>query len=438
MIARFQLHLEKKFPEIFTKRVLVAISGGVDSMVLSVLLHRLGIDITLAHCNFQLRGEESDADEDFVTSFAEKWQIPLYKIHFQTEKLGNDLKLNTQLTARKLRYEWFEKLCTEKDIPFIATAHHTDDSIETFLINLSRGCGLNGLLAIPERNGRIIRPLLPFSKEEILTFAEKEGILWQNDSSNDSDKYIRNKIRHHISPKLKEIHPEFIQNFIKTQKFLQQTQHFLTNQVKKQLTKYFIQKENSIYIDSEGLEKDEDRLFLLFEGLKIYGFHTKLTELEQLFYSEVGKIIYSHTHQLIKDRKQWILIPLSSKNEKKRLLINNENEFSQLDGFSLERISYNEIDFSDTSCLYIDAEQLIYPLTLRNYEEGDWFYPFGMQGKKKISKFYKDEGYTLIEKENQLLLVNGDTAIIWILGKRSDRRFSVKETTKHILRIKIQ
>ncbi len=232
MKNRFKEHIDRNF-NLKNKRILMTISGGIDSVVLSYLFFLLEYDIILAHCNFQLRADESNEDERFVKDFGQKLGIKTLIKRFDTSKFSAESKMNTQLAARKLRYDWFEEIAAENQCDYIATAHHADDNIETFIINLSRGTGLSGLLGIPEKNGKIIRPLLIFSRDEITEFAKQHNLQWREDSSNETEKYVRNKIRHHILPVLKEIHPSFLENFQQTQHYLAQSDQFIDENIEK-------------------------------------------------------------------------------------------------------------------------------------------------------------------------------------------------------------
>lgn len=229
MLEKFQNHIQSQFSFLNESKIFIAVSGGVDSMVLVDLYQKLQLNFSILHCNFQLRGEESEAETQFIRDFGKKNQIPYIIHYFETEKYAKENKLSIQLAARKLRYNWFQDELKNKNFNHLLTAHHADDNLETFLINLSRGTGIEGLTGIPKQNNFIIRPLLPFSRTEILQYAKENQVEWKEDSSNQSDKYLRNKIRHQIVPILKELHPTFLDNFEKTQFFLQQNQQFVEN-----------------------------------------------------------------------------------------------------------------------------------------------------------------------------------------------------------------
>ena len=233
-------HINTKFPFLKDKKLLIAISGGVDSVVLTYLLSVLNFDISLAHCNFKLRGKESDLDEEFILKLGGKLNIKTFTTQFSTNKFAQKNKLSTQIAARKLRYNWFESLVKKHQFDFVLTAHHADDNLETFLINLTRGTGLDGLTGIPEINGNVVRPLIPFSRDEIIDFAKENHIKWREDQSNASTKYIRNKIRHQVIPVLKEINPSVLETFAKTTNHLKESQQILAEKKSEDFKESFI------------------------------------------------------------------------------------------------------------------------------------------------------------------------------------------------------
>lgn len=430
MKNRFREHIERVF-NLENKRILVAISGGVDSVVLAYLLHQLKIEIVLGHCNFQLRDDESDEDEAFVKEFGKGLNVKTFVKRFDTKKFSSENQMNTQLSARKLRYDWFEEVALESDCDFIATAHHADDNIETFIINLSRGTGLDGLLGIPQRNGKIIRPLLPFSREEILQFAQKNQLLWREDSSNASDKYVRNKIRHNIVPFLKEIHPTFLKNFERTQLFLTQSAHFIDFFVENIKKECFIEEKSHIKIDIEALKRNYQSDFVLYKLLYPYNFNN-IRDLRQILEAETGKKLFSATHILLKDRNFLVLEKKREKTEKIYEINKDTSEINSPVSLQFQVVDNKEIDVFDEEKIFINADLLKFPMLLRHKQEGDFFYPFGMNQKKKLTKFFKDEKYSIFEKEQQWLLCSGND-VVWVVGKRLDNRFRVTEKTQKVL-----
>jgi tRNA(ile)-lysidine synthetase len=434
MLASFQNHLQQNFPFLWQKKIILAISGGIDSVVLAHLLHGLDIPFLMAHCNFQLRGEESEGDQRFVEALSHQLSAPLAVKRFETKAYGKAHGLNTQLAARVLRYEWFETLRKEKGYDYVLTAHQANDSWETFLINTSRGTGLKGLLGIPTQNGAILRPLLPFSREEIHAFAIENHICWREDSSNSSDTYTRNKIRHHLSPILKEIHPLFFKNFEKTQSLLQLTYDFLQESIS-QYRKECFTMGNPIVFFIEKLRTHPHRRFLLHELLSHYGF-TDVNALERFLQASTGKYLASDTHRLLSNRGQWLISEIHETPSPAFYLQETDQAIDFPIALSWEKVSQAEP--SGAEVIYIDKEKIQFPLCLRKRKEGDLFYPYGMGGQKKVlRKYFKDEKYSLYDKENQWLLTDSTDQILWVVGRRADERFRPTPHTKEILCIRL-
>ena len=432
MLLKFQNHFSASFPFLQGKKLLLAVSGGIDSMVLVHLFQQLDYDFAIAHCNFQLRGEESDGDETFVKTICEQFKIPFHSIKFDTQKLADKHKTSIQVTARNLRYEWFSKLLEENEIDFLLTAHQLDDSLETFIINLSRGTGLDGLTGIPMQNDNIVRPLLPFSREDIATYAKENKIEWREDSSNASDKYLRNKIRHDIVPILKELNPAFLNSFQNTLDNLQQSQSLVDDAsrivYRKVVEDIHLQKKINL---TELMQLPNYRAYL-YQWLQPFGF-TAWDDIYDLVNATSGKQIFSTDYVLLKDRTDLIVFPKKESKEKESYWI--------VKGVKEVKIPLN-ISFckaTDTShqtrnTIFVDENKLTYPLEIRKWQEGDFFYPIGMEGKKKVSKFFKDEKLSLIDKSNVWLLCS-DNQIVWIINKRQDNRFKVDNNTTNTLQI---
>ena len=433
MLEKFRIHIAQNFPFFNEKKLLLATSGGLDSMVLLHLFQQLNFKFAIAHCNFQLRGIESFGDQNFVQEYADANKIPVFITQFDTTAFANDYKLSTQVAARKLRYNWFCELLETKNYDFILTAHHADDNLETFLINLSRGTGLEGLTGIPQQNDKIGRPLLLFSRQEIEDYANENAIQWREDSSNASDKYLRNKIRHHLVPILKELNPNFIASFQKTQSYLQESQDMVDDaaiMVYQQVAK---EQGDTIHFDLKKLKQLSNFRSYLFQWLKEFGF-TAWEDIYDLAESQTGKKVYSDTYLLLKNRNFLILSPLNQKDEVEEFII----EENQADVNFPIKLSFCKADYISNmsiTTIFVDADKLKFPLVLRKWKEGDSFSPFGMNGKtKKVSKFFKDEKLSLIEKDTTWILCS-DNQIIWIVGIRQDERFKIENTTQHILKI---
>ena len=438
MFDRFKLHIETNLPFLLGKRLLIANSGGIDSMVLTHLFSKMEVELHVAHCNFQLRGEASDEDAEFVKKITYLPSNQIYINLFGTENYAKKHKLSIQLAARELRYQWFDELLKEKQLDYILTAHHADDNLETFIINLTRGSGLEGLTGIPQQNGHIVRPLLPFSREKILTYANENQIEWREDETNASTKYLRNKIRHEIVPLLKEINPSLLDSFSNTLEFLDQSQSIVDDQIesvsKSILTKVNQNGEAIIEIDISKLKELSNPKAYLYQILKQFNF-TAWNDIHDLLDSQSGKQIFSKSHRLIKDREVLLVSKLQFDSQ--------ESISAEIDEFSKGISSPINLKFDTqesenpdtTSAILVDKDLLKYPLFVRKWKNGDYFYPTGMQGKKKVSKYFKDEKFSLLDKENTWILTNADDEVIWIINKRQDRRFAKTKNTKQTLKI---
>jgi tRNA(Ile)-lysidine synthase len=436
MLDQLKNHIKHNFPFLASKKLLLATSGGLDSMVMAHLFHKLNYEIALVHCNFQLRGVESFGDQRFVQDYAEVKDIPIFVTQFDTEAFAEDYKLSTQVAARDLRYNWFYELFETENYDYILTGHHADDNIETFLINLSRGTGLEGLVGIPEQNDKIIRPLLLFSREEIANYANENGIKWREDSSNASDKYLRNKIRHDLVPLLKELNPRFIASFQKTQSFLQESQQMVEDasiMVYQQVAK---QEEDEIRFDLNQLKKLPNYRSYLYQWLNEFGF-LAWNDVYDLVDSQSGKQVFSSNFRLLKDRDYLILCPINTENEVKDYFITEGAEEIKIP-LNLSFCKVNEILLPSNTAIFVAQDKLEFPLVLRRWRQGDYFQPFGMEGKsKKVSKLFKDEKLSLIEKETVWILWSNET-VVWVVGIRQDERFRIDDTTQNILKIQLE
>lgn len=436
MFTKFQNHIVSRFPFLAEKKLFLAVSGGLDSMVLLHLLQRLPYEIAVLHCNFQLRGLESFGDQNFIQEYCDQNNIPLFVTQFDTEAFAKDYKLSTQVAARELRYSWFYELLEEKNFDYIATAHHADDNLETFIINLTRGTGLDGLTGIPEENDKIIRPLLPFSREEILKYAEENKIEWREDSSNASNKYLRNKIRHDLVPILKEINPNFLNAFQKTQSYLQESKEMVEDasiMIYQQVAK---EAGDDIHFDLNQLKKLPNYKSYLYQWLNEFGF-SAWNDIYDLVEGQSGKQVLSEEFRLLKNRETLILSPILEIQEKEEFQIEaNDTEVNF--PLNLRLCQVDDITIDSNRTIFVDAEKIQFPLILRKWNEGDVFQPFGMHGKsKKVSKLFKDEKLSLIEKEKTWILLS-DNQIVWVVGIRQDERFKIKNTTNKILKIELQ
>ena len=429
MLQKFKKHITKEFPFLKDTKLLIAISGGVDSVVLFHLLHKLNYDVSLAHCNFKLRGKESDLDEEFIKNLNQISANQIFTIIFDTEKYAKEHKLSTQIAARELRYNWFQKLITEHKFEYVLTAHHADDNLETFLIHLTRGSGLDGFTGIPKVNGNIVRPLLAFSRKEILNYAKDHDIEWREDASNASNKYIRNKIRHQVLPVLKEINPSIFDSFATTIENLQESKQIIEDRIENIASEVLEKEANFIKIDIEKIKELSNSKAYLYQLLKSYHF-TEWNDVYDLLNAQSGKQVFSKTHRLLKDRDVLILSKIDLSNSIE-MAFQIEEEITEIT--NPIHLTFKEVIEKSTEnkqTIYVDKDLLKYPLMLRKWEKGDYIYPLGMQGKKKLSKYFKDEKFSLIDKENTWLLCNAENQIMWIINHRQDRRFVKNKNLK--------
>jgi tRNA(Ile)-lysidine synthase len=426
-------HLQENFSFLQDKKLLLAVSGGLDSMVLLKIFQMLHFEIGVAHCNFKLRDEESDADAVFVENQTKNLNIPFFSTSFETKHFAALHKTSIQIAARKLRYDWFYQLLEIHKFDYILTAHHADDAIETFIINLTRGTGLEGFIGIPAQNNKVIRPLLTFSRVEIEDYAKKINLKWREDSSNNSDKYIRNKIRLDVMPILKSINPNFVASFQKTQQYLQQSHSLVKDSIQDFYKKVVTVQNDSIYFDLDELLKKPNYRAYLYQWLKEYGFEA-WDDIYKLPMAQTGKQVFTTDYSLLKNRKHLILSPLKTKENQ---VIFEIKDISKNVNFPI-KLSFckvNDVLIASNTTIFVDEEKLNLPLVLRRWQEGDFFQPNGMNSKsKKISKFFKDIKLPLLEKQNVWLLCHNNQ-IVWVVGFRQDERFKANKNTKKILQI---
>ena len=430
MLTHFKKHIDQNFLKLKENKFLLAHSGGVDSSVLFDLFLKLDLQFGIVHCNFNLRGNESEDDYNFVKEVANSYKKTFFYKKFNTIKYSTLNKKSIQLSARELRYSWFLEILEKENYKYIVTAHHLNDQLETFLINSSRGSGLKGIIGIPSKNNNLLRPLLIFSKDKILDYAKKNKIKWREDSSNKENKYLRNFIRNKIIKDWIKYDPELINKFSNTLKNLNSTHEAFKVIIKKFKKDYFLENRNGYYISIKELTKLNPIDFYLFQLFEAYGY-SNTKDLSNLINSQSGKYLLSKSHRLTKGREVLILSKIKnlSKDEfywnlKKSFNIPIELKIVKNNNFDNKTISLNKND-------------LKLPLIVRKWKIGDFFYPNGMKGKKKISKYFKDEKFDINQKENQWLLCSGDN-ILWVIGKRADRRFLAKKQSPNIINIECQ
>lgn len=421
-IEKYQL-LEESCP------VLVGLSGGADSIALLTLLVKLGYSCIAAHCNFHLRGEESMRDERFAEEYAKILQVPFLKTDFDTEQYAAANHLSIEMAARELRYNWFEEKRSETGAQAIAVAHHRDDSVETVLMNLVRGTGIRGMSGIRPKNGYVVRPLLCVTRKEITAWLDAGNISYVTDSTNLSDAYTRNFIRLRVLPLLEEINPSVRTAIARTADHLSAAEAVYIHVVEQAKAEVLVEG-NRISIPALMHYPSPDAI--LYELLKAYNFSRTVSEdIYASLEGEPGKLFFSPTHRLVKDRDYLLLSSIETKPEQTYVLSGNEEKWVGPIELSFNRVVISE-NFhirKDKNIAYFDYDKLAFPLTLRTWKDGDWFIPFGMKGRKKLSDYFSDRKFSRFEKERVWLLCSGND-IIWIVGERPDNRYSIGSATK--------
>ncbi len=438
MQNQFLQNLEEK--QLFKpeQKVLLAVSGGIDSMVLLHLFEKSGFEYGVAHCNFQLRGNESDGDEELVRNKVLIHGIPAFFKTFDTEEHAAINGISIEMAARDLRYEFFENVRKENGFDFIATAHHQDDLIETFFLNLSRKTGIKGLTGIKEKAGRIIRPLLFAGRSEIEKYAKENFVDFREDSSNNEVVYQRNFLRNKILPLFAELNPAFKKNLLASISNLKDAENVYSGFLDIEKSNIIQQHDDNIEIVIDWLKNSQFPQILLLEILSDYNFNS--TVVDEVFSSldtESGKQFYSKTHRIIKDRESLFISAIKQEEERIFYIEKQDIELFEPYDISIEKIpatDFKIIKKVNVAC--IDSNEIEFPLLIRKWKQGDYFQPIGMTGFKKVSDFFIDQKIPIHEKENTWLLCSGKK-IIWIMGKRIDNRFKVTDKTESILKIVI-
>jgi len=438
MLQRFRQFISghQLIPE--SAYVLATVSGGKDSVTMCELLHLAGINFGIAHCNFQLRGIDSDLDEEFVRKLATHYKVPFFSQRFETETFAKDNRISIQMAARDLRYTWFRKLASENGFDSIATAHHLNDVFETILLNLTRGTGYAGLQGIQPRNGDIIRPLLFCQREDIDRFVQENNLEWREDISNASTKYYRNLIRHKVIPILKEINPSLEQTAFESTEKIRAVAQFFKSKVNEIKSRSFSFNGSNIRIDLNIITLEPEPAIVLSELLGEFGFTYK-DSLNILNTKVSGSLYYSRTHVLNVDRQSLLLKHLSKSESTEEFQISEElNNFTFRNfSFSLNKIKTDEFDVhSDSYTAHLDWSALEFPLVVRNWLPGDRFIPLGMKSFKKVSDFLIDRKTPLLLKNSTLILISGKK-IVWIVGMRIDERYKITSNSKNALKITV-
>jgi tRNA(Ile)-lysidine synthase len=421
-------------------RLLLAVSGGLDSVVLTACCAMSGLDFGIAHVNFQLRGAESDRDEQFVHQLAKKYERPFFTKKFNTREQATLEKCSIQEAARKLRYDWFNTLLSDEAEPFhyLVTAHHLDDNIETMLMHFFRGTGISGLIGMPEKKGKLIRPLLNFSKSNLKIFADSNDISWMEDSSNALNDYTRNYFRNELIPSVETIFPELLLNLKNNQQRFSEANQLFQQTIGAYKKRLFVQVGKEIHIPILLLKKCSPIRTILYEILKEFHFMPAQTdEVIRLMESKNGKYIAGSSHRIIKNRRWLIIAPLEISNQSHLIIDQTDRDLIYTEGkLRLKTIFLSEPEAisKEPGIAQLDAAKIQFPLVLRKWKTGDYFYPLGMKKKKKLARFFIDQKLSKTAKEKAWVLVM-DSQIIWVVGHRIDNRFRIGPSTLNILQI---
>ncbi|MCS6821053.1 MAG: tRNA lysidine(34) synthetase TilS [Microscillaceae bacterium] len=444
MLLNFQRYIAENELFNLSHKLLLAVSGGIDSVVLLDLSHKSQFQIGIAHCNFQLRDKESEQDEVFVRELAQTYQVPIYVQRFDTQALAKQNGQSIQMTARQLRYDFLGQIAQKYNYDFILTAHHQNDQIETILLNFIRGTGISGLRGMFVKQNNLIRPLLWASKEQIIDYALQNHLTWREDSSNQSTKYKRNEIRLKVLPLLKSLNPNIEQTLKENAERWLATERILQKQVQLFEKQAITYQYNQILIDIEQLLQTQEPVLFLWYVLQPYHFSYSLCkQISQSLTAQAGKTFHNLFYEVLKDRKYLILYrrAVSFTNQASEVLIQSFSETINFENFTLHLEfmpkTANLVLEKDPTTAYLDAEKLALPLKVRKWQQGDYFYPLGMKNKQKVSDFLVNNKVSRLEK-NEIWVLTSQEQIVWIIGKRIDNRFAIQERTQKLVKIRVE
>jgi tRNA(Ile)-lysidine synthase len=422
-------------------KILLAVSGGMDSMAMAFLFHEAGYNFALIHCNFQLRGEESDLDEALVKKTAIRYGVNCYYRAFNTAEIAEKSGASIQMVARDLRYEYFMEVAKDNGFDYIATAHHLEDQTETFFINLLRGCGIAGLHGISIKKGNVIRPLMFAHRKEIETIVYTKNIPFREDASNNSLKYKRNKIRNQIIPLLREMNPAFDEEMVRNIHRLEETEEIFRQQIDLKRREVAESNGGQVYIDIDTLKTLRPLDTFLYEFVSEFGFNNDdVYNIVRALNGPPGKKFFSQSHQLVIDRKKIIISIIQDAEKADQEFFICENTSLVTDPIVLTFSIQDIIGYTiatDKKSASLDLGKLKFPLRLRHWKEGDYFFPLGMKNKKKLSDFFINEKYSLLQKQQTWILFSGED-IVWIIGERIDDRFKITEATQQVCKITLK
>lgn len=433
MLKKVETYIRKNNLLANPDKLIVGVSGGADSVAILLLLKNLDYECIVAHCNFHLRHDESDRDEEFVRNLAERLKFQFCKVDFDTTEFAYTNKLSIEMAARQLRYKWFEELRLQHNAQCIVVAHHADDNVETLLMNLTRGTGIRGLTGISARNGNIVRPLLCCTRDEIIEFLRKNDEDFVTDSSNLQNKYTRNRFRNQIIPQFEQLNPSFRKSLDNSIKRFVEIEKIYNERIELEIKNVVSCDNDNTLIDIEKLKHLSFSNSLLFEILYSYHFHPDTIEkIHSNLNNLPGAVYFSNTHRLLFDRKYLIISELKDNAEAEYSIEENDSIIEFPVRLSITQGVYNGHIHKSKLTAAFDAAKITFPLKIRKWKKADFFVPFGMETRKKISDFFIDNKINRFEKENIWLLLSGND-IIWVIGHRIDNRYKLNGDSKNII-----